>query len=83
MVAAMSEDGTMNGRDRVVEIVEQLQAELEAGEEWENDTLARFLDGFGALLGSIENAYLNTGREIPADPWVLVGEALLGARNYE
>lgn len=83
MVAAVNRDESMYGRDRVVEIVEQLQAELEAGEAWENDTLARFLDGFGALLGSIENAYVNTGREVPSDPWVLVGQALLGARNYE
>ncbi len=79
----MRRDESMNGRDRVVEIVEQLQAELEAGETWENDTLTRFLDGFGALLGSIENTYVNTGREVPSDPWVLVGDALLGARNYE
>ena len=83
MVAAMGQDQSMPGRDHLVEIVEQLQAELEAGAEWDNDTLVRFLGGFGALLGSIENAYVNTGRELPSDPWVLVGEALLGARHYE
>lgn len=79
----MSRDENINGRDRVVEIIEQLQAEIEAGKSWENDTLPRFLDGFGALLGSIENAYVNTGREVPSDPWVLVADALLGARDYE
>ena len=57
----------MPGRDHLVEIVEQLQAELEAGAEWDNDTLVRFLDGFGALLGSSENAYVNTGRDLPSD----------------
>ncbi len=79
----MIEHPGLQGRDQVVELVEQLQRELEAGQEWENDTLSRFLEGFGALLGSIENAYVNTGREVPDDPWVLVGEALKGARFYE
>lgn len=51
--------------------------------EWENDTIPRFLEAFSALLGSIENAYVNTGRVVPADPWELVAEAIRGARSYE
>ena len=47
-------------------------------EEWGNDTLARFLDAFGELLGAIENSYVNTGRAVPADPWVLVADAFGG-----
>lgn len=76
---------TLEGRDALVEIVRELQRELEAGsdERWENDTLERFLDAFGELLAVIEHSYVNTGREVPTDPWVLVGDALRGARYYE
>lgn len=73
------------GRDAVVAVLEELRRELEAGpqEEWENDTLDRFLEAFGELLAVIENSYVNTGREVPSDPWVLVADALRGARYYE
>lgn len=71
------------GRDGVVEVIEDLQRELEDGRVWENDTLLRYLDGLGALLGSIENAYVNAGTDVPDDPWTLIAEALRGARHYE
>jgi hypothetical protein len=75
----------LDGRDAVVEVVEELQRELRAGPEdaWENDTLERFLDGFGELLGVIERSYSSTGRDVPTNPWVLVADALRGARHYE
>ena len=56
---------------------------VDAGQEWENDSLPGFLEAFGALLGSIDQAYLNTGRPVPEDPWVLLADALAGARHYE
>lgn len=71
------------GRDGLVEEVERLQSELAAGVQWENGTLSRFLEAFSASLGSIENDYLNTGRPVPEDPWVLVAAALASARYYE
>jgi len=70
-------------RTLVLEALEKLTRELRSGAEWENDTLERFLEGLHALLGSIENSYLNEGDDIPADPWVVMADALLGARFYE
>lgn len=79
----MSEYPSLEGRDQLLRAIDEVQGEIEAGVEWENDTLARFLDGFGALLGSIENAYLNTGRNVPNDPWMILADVMRGARNYE
>jgi hypothetical protein len=75
----------LEGRDAVVEAVRELRRELAAGPEdaWENDTLERFLDGFGELLGVIERSYTSTARDVPTNPWVLVADALRGARHYE
>jgi hypothetical protein len=75
----------LEGRKAVVEVVEALQRELQTGleEPWENDTLERFLDGFGALLGAVGRSCTNTGRAVPTDPWVLVADALKSARYYE
>ena len=75
-------DGT-SGRDGVVAILGELCGELDGGAEWENDSLRRYLEALGALLGSIENVYVNSGVPVPTDPWELIGRALTGARNYE
>jgi hypothetical protein len=76
---------SLAGRSAVIDVVEGLRRELEIGahQEWENDTLERFLDAFGELLGVIETSYVTGDREVPADPWVLVADALRGARYYE
>ncbi len=83
MVATVTHLPGLSGREQLLAAIEELQAELASGAVWENDTLARFLDGFGALLGSIENAYVNTGKPVPDDPWVILTDALKGARFYE
>ena len=59
---------SLDGRDMVVDVVDRLHGELLSGADWENDTLPRFLDAFSALLGSIENAYTNTGRPVAPSP---------------
>ena len=79
----MTEHPSIRGIDQVVDILADLHRELETGAAWENDTLPRFLEGFAALLGSIENSYSNSGQPVPDDPWVIVGDALKGARHYE
>ena len=83
MVAAVNTPRGLSGRDRLLSTVEEMQRELEAGAEWENNTLERFLDGFSALLRSIENSYVNEGKPVPDDPWALVADAFRGARDYE
>ena len=79
----MSNSEALSGRDVVVTILDELCAELREGADWENDTLVRYLEALGALLGSIENSYINARLPVPEDPWELMGEALKGARNYE
>jgi hypothetical protein len=83
MVATVSDEDPLAGREQVLQVLEEIQSELVSGAEWENNTLERFLDAFAALLGSMENSYANTGRPVPDDPWVIVAEAFRGARQYE
>lgn len=68
-----------------VAIVEALRRELDTRPEaeWENATLPSYFEAFGALLGVVENSYVNTGQEVPTDPWTLVARALRGARHDE
>ncbi|ADG73318.1 conserved hypothetical protein [Cellulomonas flavigena DSM 20109] len=73
----------LRGRDQVLDALDELLAELRAYAAWENSTLETFLDAFAALLGSIENAYVNSGRPVPDDAWAVVADAVRGARFYE
>lgn len=50
---------------------------------WENTELPDYLEALCALLMSIENSYANTDRPIPDDPWVVIADAIKGARYYE
>lgn len=79
----MSDSPALNGRDEVVQAIEDMRSELEQGAVWENDTLVRYLEALAAVLGSIENAYSNDGRPLPESPWHILMEALRGARDYE
>ena len=83
MVATVNASAEEPGRDHLLTVVEEMQRELEAGAEWENHTLERFLDGFSSLLRSIELAYRNEGKAAPADPWIIVADVFRGARDYE
>jgi len=85
MVLAVTNEQVLSGREEVEDALLGLLQELRdgAGEDWENPTLERYLEAFGALLGGIENVYINTGKPLPESPWTLVARALLGARYYE
>jgi hypothetical protein len=83
VVDMVSSGGSLAGRELVLDALRNLLEELEGSVEWENDTLERYLEALHALLGSIENAYTNTGRAIPEYPWAIMAEALEGARYYE
>lgn len=71
------------GKAAVVRLLEELSAEAGSDSDWENKTLADYLESLAALLESIENSYINEGAPIPSDPWILIGDALKGARYYE
>jgi hypothetical protein len=83
MVATVSEYPALQGRRTLLDALDELHSELQSGATWENDTLPRFLEAFSALLGSVENAYVNTGREVPTNPWEVAAEVIRGARSYE
>lgn len=83
VVIAVTTRDPLAGRNATISVVDQLLAELRSDNDWENPTLDRYLEAFGALLGSIENHYMNTGQQMPDDPWAIVAEVLRGARYYE
>jgi hypothetical protein len=71
------------GKELVVQLLESLSNEASPDSDWENKTLPDYLEALGALLGSIENSYINDGVPVPNDPWALMAAALRGARYYE
>lgn len=79
----MPEPPGLAGRQQLVDAINELLTELDGATEWENDSLPAYLEALNALLGSIENAYTNTGSPVPDDPWAIMARALLGARYYE
>ncbi|MGN8246136.1 DUF7660 family protein [Cellulomonas soli] len=79
----MRELSELRGRERLLVALDEMQTELASGARWENDTLARYLEALSALVGSIENDYANTGRDLPSNPWDIITDALRGARYYE
>jgi len=50
---------------------------------WENVELPDFLSALCLLLARIEHAYANNGQPLPVDPWVVIADAMKGARYYE
>lgn len=73
------------GRDELVMVIKQLAREADAGqtEEWENVTLSAYLEALAAWLKSYENAYINTDRAVPQDPWEIMKTAFTAATIYE
>lgn len=73
------------GRDELVAAIQELAREVYAGqtEEWENVTLPAYLEALAGWLKSYENAYINTDRPIPQDPWEIMKTAFTAATIYE
>jgi hypothetical protein len=52
--------------------------------EWENDTLDRFLEAFAAWCVDLVGYFHNRGENVPEQPdWNLVGHMLIAASTYE
>lgn len=52
--------------------------------EWENSTLANFLEALSASLEALPPLYANRGESFPDQPtWKLFAEALVMASGYE
>jgi hypothetical protein len=61
-----------------------MQADLlEHPEDWENHTLARFLDALAAVLEALPLSYQHQGRQLPDPSWALFAQALVCATGYE
>lgn len=73
------------GHDELVAAIQELAREAYAGrtEEWENVTLPAYLEALAGWLKSYENAYINTKRAIPKDPWEIMKTAFTAATIYE
>jgi hypothetical protein len=72
------------GRKFVTAALWDLVADFESrSETWENTTVPDYLEALCALLMSIEHSYANNGRDLPTDPWIVMADALKGARFYE
>lgn len=50
---------------------------------WENVEVPDYLAALCLLLTQIERAHANNGQPIPEDPWVVIADAMKGARFYE
>jgi hypothetical protein len=69
----------------VIEVLRRLLGQWESGEptRWENVTVPAYIEAMAAWLGGYEQAYINTGREVPTDGWTVFAAALQAATIYE
>jgi hypothetical protein len=72
-------------KDDVIEVLHGLLAEWSAAapERWENLTIPAYLEAMAAWLEVYEQAYVNTGRQVPSDGWTVFAAALQAASIYE
>ena len=53
-------------------------------QEWENVTLADYLEAMAAWIQDAEGYYINSGQPVPQQPsWHNFAEILLAAKRYE
>jgi hypothetical protein len=66
-------------------IVEQMLDDLQRHPtEWENNTLARFLEALSASLDALPSLHAKRGEPMPDQPtWKLLAETLVMASGYE
>lgn len=69
----------------LVRFIRSLAADLAAHpEEWENDSLEKYLAALGNWLADSDGYYLNRGLDVPSDPgWKNFAEMLIAAKMYE
>jgi hypothetical protein len=74
-----------DGRERLISTLEQLAlaAASSRAAEWENVTLASYLEALAAWLKVYERAYENTGGAVPEDVWDIMADAVRAATIYE
>lgn len=72
-------------RSSLAQFIEKLAYDfLDNQESWENRDIFSFLDALSAWLGSVEQLYINTGRELSRQAtWSFFAEMMLAAKIYE
>jgi hypothetical protein len=75
----------VSSRQDLARFVELLRDDLrDHRDEWENDTLERYLDALAACIEHLDGYFQNVGMPIPEDVrWKLLGQLLLTAKVYE
>jgi hypothetical protein len=84
--AHVSDLPQVRSREDALRIVGEMIADYEGtgAAEWENWTLARFLEAFGGFLHDLHGYFANQGKQMPSQPdWALVATLLVAASGYE
>lgn len=80
-----AEVSRVRSREDLVSFLEALAEDaVKNPAEWENTSVAQYLDALAAWLGEMDGYSRNQGQEAPTVPsWSLVGQACLAAKYYE
>jgi len=72
-------------KEDLVRFIQALAQDLrDQPENWENDTLERYLNALANWLADSDGYYRNQGREVPVTPtWKSFAEMLIAAKIYE
>lgn len=76
----------LEGRDQVLQVLKELSEEVANGTaeaEWENRTLADFLEALAVLVEEVGRPYTEFSPEVPSNPWQVVADIIGWARYYE
>lgn len=76
---------SVNSREDLIAFVRALRDDFKDNpQEWENDTLAFYLDAMAAWIEDMDGVYKNIGEQPPTEPsWQVVAKILLAAKAYE
>jgi hypothetical protein len=84
--AQVSDLSGIRSREGVLRVVAEMAADLRDGgaAEWENGTLARFLEAYRSFLGDLDGCFAALGEQVPPQPdWGLLAMLLVAASGYE
>lgn len=75
----------VNSKGDLVELIKALCHDLQGRpQEWENDTLERYLWALASWIEDSDGFYKNQNRPVPVDPsWKNIAEMLIAAKMYE
>lgn len=82
---SLTPDSEVRSRDELVAFVRELHQDyLRRGQEWENQSLDRFLAALAAWMDDSPGWYRNFGKELPDEgDWTFLARALQAATAYE